>query len=302
MRIAQFDRLVDDLTDEVLRRLEIQPLTGAWLRDPLNDTSFRHQSIDTVAILSETPDRLGTLPFSSPLPVSAGEEEIAATIASYIDHTLLKPDALPEEIDRLCEEAAQYSFFSVCVNPIYVRRAVAKLAQTQVVTCAVVGFPLGATFSDVKALEARRAVEEGAGEIDMVLPVGLLRDGQIEAVKDDIQAVVDACPRGVGVKVILETCLLDEVQKISACQAAREAGAAFVKTSTGFSSSGATVEDIRLMRREVGQKLGVKASGGIRDFETAQKMVRSGASRLGASASVAIALGESSAPGMAGDY
>ena len=299
---VQPDRLVDDLTDEVLRRLEVQPISGAWLRDPLNDTRFRHQTIDAAAILSETPDRLGTLPFSSQTSDSSREGEIAATIASYIDHTLLKPDALPEEIDRLCQEAKQYSFFSVCVNPIYVHRAVSQLSGTQVVACAVVGFPLGATFSDVKAMEARRAVEEGAGEIDMVLPIGLLRAGEIEAVKDDISAVVDACPPGVGVKVILETCLLDEEQKISACMAAKEAGASFVKTSTGFSSSGATVEDIRLMRREVGQRMGVKASGGIRDFETAQKMVRSGANRLGASASVAIASQEPDGPGMNGDY
>ncbi|HIA27925.1 MAG TPA: deoxyribose-phosphate aldolase [Planctomycetes bacterium] len=261
------------------------------MRDPLNDTSYRHEKIDAIAILSEAPDRLGTLPFSTAIETSSREGEIAATIASIIDHTLLKPDALPEEIDNLCEEAKQYSFFSVCVNPIFVRRAVDNLAGSGVVTCAVVGFPLGATLSDVKAMEARRAIEEGAGEIDMVLPIGLLRSGAIDAVKQDISEVVRACPGTVGVKVIMETCLLDDAQKVAACRAAQEAGASFVKTSTGFSSGGATVEDIRLMRREVGSRLGVKASGGIRDFETAQKMVCSGASRLGTSASVAIASG-----------
>ncbi|MFN0058791.1 MAG: deoxyribose-phosphate aldolase [Planctomycetota bacterium] len=218
-----------------------------------------------------------------------------------IDHTLLKPDVTPQQIVALCEDASEHGFRTVCVNPCHVALAARELGRgrrgdSAPGVCAVVGFPLGATLSDVKAFEARRAVEEGATEIDMVLSIGLLkarRDGYVVA---DIAEVVRAVPRGMIVKVILETCLLTEEEKRQACRLAREAGAGFVKTSTGFSTGGATPADVRLMREEVGRALGVKASGGIRTEADAWTMVLNGATRIGASASVAIVSGATSAP------
>lgn len=217
------------------------------------------------------------------------------TLASYIDHTLLKPEATLAEIDKLCAEALANKFASVCVNGGFVRRCAEILGGSGVLVCSVIGFPLGAMASEVKAYEARRAIDDGACEIDMVLNVGLLKSGADQLVERDIAGVAEVCHRlGARLKVILETCLLTDADKVRACELAKSAGADFVKTSTGFSKGGATAHDIALMRRTVGDVLGVKASGGVRDQKTAQELIAAGATRLGASASVAIVKGGSS--------
>ncbi|MFD1425656.1 deoxyribose-phosphate aldolase [Kroppenstedtia sanguinis] len=204
-----------------------------------------------------------------------------------IDHTLLKPEATAEQIDQLCEEAATHGFASVCIHPYWVRRAAEKLKGSGVKVCTVIGFPLGATPAEVKAFETRRAIEDGAGEVDMVINIGALKSGDLDQIRNDIAAVVEAAA-GNTVKVILETGLLTEEEIRIACGRAKAAGADFVKTSTGFGAGGATVEAVRVMREAVGPEMEVKASGGIRDRETAEKMVEAGASRLGASSGVAI--------------
>lgn len=212
-------------------------------------------------------------------------------IASMIDHTILKPDVTIEQVKKVCDEAKEYNFASVCVNPYYVSFVSEQLKGTDVKVTSVIGFPLGCTSKEVKAFEAQEAVNNGANELDMVINVGALKDKQDGVVKEDIKAVVDAAGDKAEVKVIIETCLLTEEEKIRACKLAKEAGAHFVKTSTGFSSGGATVEDIKLMRKTVGPNIGVKASGGIRDIEKAEAMIEAGATRLGASSSVAIVKG-----------
>lgn len=212
-------------------------------------------------------------------------------LASMIDHTLLKPDATEEQIKKLCEEALTHQFASVCVNAYWVKKASEFVQGSNVKVCTVVGFPLGATTKETKAYETRQAIQNGASEIDMVLNIGALKSGDEKAVKEDIQAVVEAA-EGRIVKVILETGLLTDEEIVKACQLAKEAGAHFVKTSTGFGNGGATVEHVQLMRKTVGDQIGVKASGGIRDKETAQKMIEAGANRIGASSSVAIVSGK----------
>jgi deoxyribose-phosphate aldolase len=212
-------------------------------------------------------------------------------LAPYIDHTLLKADATEAEVEKLCAEARKHKFASVCVNTSYVETCARLLAGSEVMVCCVVGFPLGAMSTDAKAFETRTAISQGADEVDMVINVGKLESGNFTYVYDDIRAVVKAAA-GHTVKVILETSLLNEDQKIAACVLSKAAGADFVKTSTGFSTGGATAEDIALMRRIVGDQMGVKASGGIRDCTTAQKMIDSGATRIGASASVGIVKGQ----------
>jgi deoxyribose-phosphate aldolase len=209
------------------------------------------------------------------------------TLASYIDHTILKPEAQRLEVEKLCDEALTYQFASVCVNPCWVPVVAAKLKGSSVLTCCVVGFPLGATLSQCKAQEAAACVALGADEVDMVINIGALKDGDLDTVRSDIAAVRAACV-GKTLKVIIETCLLTDGEKVSACQLSVQAGADFVKTSTGFSKSGATLFDIALMRQTVGPLLGVKASGGIRTQSDALAMIAAGASRVGASASVAI--------------
>ncbi len=211
-------------------------------------------------------------------------------IAKYIDHTLLKPEASEEAVRKLCAEARDFGFASVCVNGGFTELVARELKGSDVKTCVVIGFPLGAGTSAAKAFEAADAVSRGAEEIDMVISVGRLRSGETASVREDIRAVVQAA-EGALVKVIIETCLLTDEQKELACRLAEEAGAHFVKTSTGFSTGGATAEDVALMRRVVGDRLGVKASGGIRKREDAERMIAAGASRIGASASVAICAG-----------
>jgi deoxyribose-phosphate aldolase len=211
-------------------------------------------------------------------------------IAAYIDHTLLKPDATKDQIDVIVEEAAAHKFASVCVNPYWVSYCADKLQGTDVKVCTVIGFPLGASTSAVKALETKDAIEKGAGEIDMVINIGALKSGDLVTVESDIRAVTEAAD-GVLTKVIIETALLTEEEKVTACELAVKAGADFVKTSTGFSGGGATVADIALMRNTVGPNIGVKASGGVRDREATLAMIEAGATRIGASAGVQIIAG-----------
>jgi deoxyribose-phosphate aldolase len=210
-------------------------------------------------------------------------------IAGLIDHTLLKPEATEADIRKICGEARVYGFASVCVNPYWVPVVAAELAGSAVKVCSVIGFPLGASVMEIKIAETRAAVRAGAHEIDMVLNIGELRSGNHNAVAEDIHAVVDAAHTGGAiVKVIIETALLDDEQKTVACTLSKEAGADFVKTSTGFAAHGATVEDVALMRKTVGAEMGVKASGGIRTLEDLRKMVAAGATRIGTSAGVKI--------------
>jgi deoxyribose-phosphate aldolase len=208
-------------------------------------------------------------------------------LAQYIDYTLLKPGARPLQIERLCMGADMHQFAAVCVNPIYVEIAADELKNSSVKVCTVVGFPLGATFPEVKAFEAEEAVRRGAQELDMVMNIGALQNQQYDVVREDIETVV-AAAKGVLVKVILETGLLTSSEKRQACELTKESGAQFVKTSTGFGPSGATVEDIKLMREMVGESMGVKASGGIRTYEEALRLIEAGASRLGTSSGVDI--------------
>ena len=209
-------------------------------------------------------------------------------IVKYIDHTILKPEATVEDVKKLCKEAREYNFASVCVNGCYAKLVSTELSGSDVKTCVVVGFPLGAMTKEAKAFETTQAIENGATEIDMVINVGALKDKNYELLKEDIEAVVNAAKGKAIVKVIIETCLLTDEEKVKACEISKEAKAEFVKTSTGFSSGGATKEDIALMRKTVGPDLGVKASGGVRDYKTAMDMINAGASRIGASASIAI--------------
>lgn len=213
-------------------------------------------------------------------------------LAGYIDHTQLKPDTTKAKIEQVIQEAKEHEFASVCVNPYWVPYCYEKLKETPVKVCTVIGFPLGASSTTVKAFETEQAIKDGAQEVDMVINVGELRSGNDNAVKKDIKAVVQTAGDRALTKVIIETSLLNEEEKDRACQLAKEAGADFVKTSTGFSGGGATVEDIRLMRETVGSEMGVKASGGVRDLKTAQAIIKAGATRIGASAGIDIIRGE----------
>lgn len=269
-------RLVDEITDRVLARLSTGP-GGA----PAEESTLRH-------LVEHGACRVGCRARATSLP---------AELASTIDHTLLKPDATVEAVRQLCAEAREFSFASVCVNPTWVRTCAEELAGSGVEVCTVIGFPLGATTTAAKAAETRIAVSEGATEVDMVLNVGALKSGFYELVRDDIRAVVDAAGDQACVKVILETVLLTDEEKVAACALAQDADAHYVKTSTGFAGGGATVEDIALMRRVVRGSMGVKASGGVRDRAGAEAMIAAGANRIGASAGVKIVRGETSAAG-----
>lgn len=212
-------------------------------------------------------------------------------IAAYIDHTLLKPEATKSQVVQLCKEAAEYKFASVCVNPTWVETAAAELTNSEVKVCTVIGFPLGASTPETKAFETTDAISKGANEIDMVLNIGALKSGDTAHVLKDIEAVVEAAKGHAIVKVIIETCLLTDEEKETASRLSKEAGADFVKTSTGFSTGGATVEDVKLMRKTVGADLGVKASGGVRSLEDVEAMIEAGATRIGASSGVKIMQG-----------
>ena len=209
-------------------------------------------------------------------------------LSKYIDHTILKPDATLQEVKKICNEAKKYSFASVCVNPYYTKFVSDELKGTGVKTCVVVGFPLGANTKEVKAFEASNAVGNGAQEVDMVINIGALKDKKYDVVESDIKEVVDSVNGKALVKVIIECCLLTEEEIVMACRLSLKASADFVKTSTGFSTSGAKAEDVKLMRETVGENAGVKASGGIRDYKSAMEMINAGANRIGASAGIAI--------------
>ena len=214
-------------------------------------------------------------------------------LTSLIDHTLLKADAREEQVKTIVEEAKEYKFASVCVNPTWVKKCAEMLKDTpEVKVCTVIGFPLGANTPEVKAFETTNAIENGADEVDMVINIGAMKDGRYDEAEADIKAVVDAAKGKALVKVIIETCLLTKEEIEKACQLAVSAGTDFVKTSTGFSTGGATVEDIALMRKTVGAEIGVKASGGVRSLEDAKAMTEAGATRIGASSGVSIAKGE----------
>ena len=268
-RNGNYDRLIEQITELVLAKIE-----G-------NDDCPTFCSADVQRVVDAGAERIG---------IVLGDTATAHDWASLIDHTLLKPEAAEGDIRKLCDEAAQFGFASVCVNPGWVKRASEFLRGTGIPVCTVIGFPLGATLPDVKAYEARRSIFNGAREVDMVINIGALKSGDDCGVEDDIRAVVDAAhENGVLCKVIIETALLTDEEKVRACLAAKNAGADFVKTSTGFSKGGATVHDITLMRRTVGASLGVKASGGVKGIDDARAMFEAGATRIGASVGVKIA-------------
>ncbi len=273
MTQLDLDRLVRQIGDEILERLKHQP-NGATKQQAA------HCACETD--VSQVP-RAPVIPAAgSWLPPEEG-------IARFIDHTLLKPDAAGEEIERLCAEAREHGFLAVCVHPAWVARAVRELRGSSVRTATVVGFPHGATVTPAKCAETEQVLKLGASEVDMVIHVGALKAGNLDAVYADIRAVAEmAHAAGALVKVILEMALLNEEQKITGCVLAKLAGADFVKTSTGFGPSGADAGDVALMRRVVGPEMGIKAAGGIRSFQAFREMMASGATRIGASASVSI--------------
>jgi deoxyribose-phosphate aldolase len=276
------------LVDAIARVLAENPgLLGAF------DTSAACPSCAGCGhCVSKKTDTVRTIVQSHPgvrLSSSPGVGEVPTDIAKLIDHTLLKPDATYAQIDTLCDEALKFGFASVCVNPVYVKRCAARLRGSPVLVCTVIGFPLGATPSEGKALEGRRAIRDGARELDMVINVGALKSGDTRAVYEDIRAVAEvARDGGVLLKVIIETSLLTDEEKIAACVAAKKARANFVKTSTGFAKGGATAHDVALMAEAVEHKLGVKASGGVGSAADARKMILAGATRIGASVGVKI--------------
>ncbi len=275
--------LVDRITDRVLARLRAEGLTASGDLAAPETPVLAPTDAHLRAMVAQ-----GACRFSCEVKARSLPPDLASTI----DHTLLKPDATEAEIRKICVEAREYHFASVCVNPHWVDVCAAELRGSSVAVCTVVGFPLGATTTATKAFEAAEAVRRGATEVDMVINIGALKSGDLDTVHDDIEGVVRAVAGQACVKVILETALLNDDEKVTACALAKEAGAHYVKTSTGFAGGGATVEDVRLMRRVVGSDLGVKASGGIRDRETAEAMIEAGANRIGASAGVKIVASE----------
>lgn len=272
------EELVSQITDVILARLG----NGAHA----SECALEHDEC-----FVKCPDRMHSLVADGNVRfgLTGAESAAARDLAHYIDHTLLKPDATRDEIIKLCEEGVRYGFASVCINPMWVREASCLLRGSGVKVCTVIGFPLGANAPDVKAYEARRAIFDGASELDMVINIGALKSGDYELVLRDIAGVVEvAHDVGYLCKVIIETALLTDDEKIRACRIAKDAGADFVKTSTGFSKGGATAADIALMRSVVGGEMGVKASGGVKDLKQAQEMIRAGATRIGASVGVKI--------------
>lgn len=285
---SNIEALVSQITDVILARLG-------------SSASECHLQHDECFV--KCPDRMHSLMADGGVRfgLTGAESEAAREVARHIDHTLLKPDATRDEILKICEEGVRYGFASVCINPIWVREAACALRGSGVKVCTVIGFPLGANSPDTKAYEARRSIFDGASELDMVINVGALKSGDNDLVSRDIRGVVEvAHESGFICKVIIETALLTDDEKVSACLIAKEAGADFVKTSTGFAKGGATVADVALMRRVVGGQMGVKASGGVKDLKQAQEMIHAGATRIGASVGVKIiqeAGGMSGSPG-----
>ena len=293
--MTEVDRLVELITQRVRDKLDGRTRLAVLPRDrgECNDDSAPGEDCaDCGVCVVRRPWSVRAMEDAGAMRVGAasGVGEVPANLGKLIDHTLLKPEATREEVVKLCEEAKKYRFASVCVNTTWVPLCKAMLAGTDVMVCAVVGFPLGAMTPTAKAYEAREAVRQGAREIDMVINIGALKSRDYETVFEDICRVVKSSAPA-GVKVILETSALTQEEKIIAISLSKLAGAAFVKTSTGFGKGGATVEDVQLMRKLVGSELGVKASGGVRTVEDAVKMAQAGANRIGASASVAIVTG-----------
>lgn len=277
---GNLESLVEQITDVIVARLNGESDDGAEMCG-CESRCFNRCPERMRRVVDAGAARIG---------VVLGESASARDWAGLVDHTLLKPEATETDIKRLCDEAAQFRFASVCVNPTWVRAASCHLRGTNVPVCTVIGFPLGATLSDVKAYEARRAILDGAREVDMVINVGALKSNDDCAVEYDIRAVVEAAHEyGVLTKVIIETALLTDDEKVRACLAAQRAGADFVKTSTGFAKGGATVADVALMRRTIGAGMGVKASGGVKGIADARQMIEAGATRIGASVGVKIA-------------
>jgi deoxyribose-phosphate aldolase len=276
------DVLVDAVTREVLAALAVQRAGNC--SDPSCQGACAAHCADKVrSVVSTGAERIS---------YSGDGADVPRDLARFIDHTLLRPDATAADIDRLCEEARTFGFAAVCVNPTWVRRCAQNLRGSSVRVASVVGFPFGAGTTEVKAMEARRAIRDGAREIDMVINVGALKSGDHDLVRRDIEKVADACREaGAVTKVIIETAFLTDEEKVVASHLAKVARADFVKTSTGFGPGGATVHDVLLMRETVGPKLGVKASGGIRSAEDVREMIAAGATRIGASASVNIVTG-----------
>lgn len=284
---ATIDRLVEVISNEIRQVIQTQGYAIA-----VDGTAGGDSCADCLGQCAQKcPDKIRAA-------LDAGAERFTAklgigpvnpAVAHLIDHTLLKPEATIQQISQLCHEALLYNFASVCVNPTHVKLAAQLLQQADVKVCTVVGFPLGATSAQAKVFETEQALADGATEIDMVINIGALKSGDDALVERDIAGVVQAAhQRGAICKVIIETALLEDEEKVRACRLAKQAGADFVKTSTGFSGGGATIEDVRLMRQTVGPALGVKASGGIRSLSDAQNMIAAGATRLGASAGVKI--------------
>lgn len=293
MEREYLERIIEELLLEVKRTHTAPEIPGGVCdpREPCAGCGYCvvHKKEAVENIISNGAERI-----SATLGVTQ-QGEIDINIARMIDHTLLKPEATPKDIEKLCEEAIQYQFASVCVNPCYVRLASEILKGRKIKVCTVIGFPLGANRTETKVFETEKAIEDGAQEVDMVMNIGMLKGGYYDYVEQDIRAVVNvAHKRDVLVKVILETALLTDEEKVKACLLAKRANADFVKTSTGFSKGGATSGDVALMRRVVGSAMGVKASGGIRSYEEALQMIKSGADRIGASASVKIVSGAKS--------
>lgn len=295
------DELVEAITRKVLEALARRtpalsgaPAAAATVDAHDADTCERCRAFGVGAVRGPDETRALAAAGASRVVATVGYCPASDGLASLIDHTLLKPDATREQIEVLCREAAQFCFASVCVNPNWVPLCRELLRGSGVKVCTVIGFPSGAHASDVKAYEARRAVEQGAEEVDMVINIGAMKSKDYALVEQDIRGVVQAAGPNAVVKVILETSLLTREEKIMGCTLAKAAGADFVKTSTGFAGGGATVEDVQLMRETVGPEMGVKASGGVRTKEEAEAMVKAGATRLGASAGVKIVRGEKS--------
>jgi deoxyribose-phosphate aldolase len=285
---TEFEQIVRIVTEEVVRYLgasgktEVQPSadTDSEICPDCDLNCAEKCARKTRAVVDAGADRISCGP---------SVVELESGFASLIDHTLLKPDASRDDIRKLCEEAVRFGFASVCINPWNVPLAAELVRGTKVKVCTVIGFPLGATLSRVKIYEAEEAIKLGAQEVDMVINIGALKSGQDDMVQSDIRGVVEAAHRGGAIcKVIFETSLLTLEEKVRAALASKKAGADFVKTSTGFSTGGATAEDVALMRAIVGSEIGVKASGGVRTFDDLRKMVCAGATRIGASASVKI--------------
>lgn len=268
--MTERDRIIEAVTREVIAAIAL----GDFCRTPEQVRK----------VVANGADRVSFSGVASDVPLD---------LAHYIDHTLLRADATASEIDTLCAEAAAYHFASVCINPTWVRRCADNLKGSDAVVCTVIGFPLGATTPEIKAMEARKALRDGAREVDMVINVGAVKSGDWALVKTDISKVVDAAHEsGAICKVILETALLSDEEKVRASATAKAAKADFVKTSTGFGPGGATVYDVALMRETVGPEMGVKASGGVRTAEDAESMIAAGATRIGASAGVQIVGGD----------